>query len=72
MPAKMVPSRGSSARCPSATRHALCLPSCFTEAPAFPTQKLKVFNQKAVDWCSIQSQLPLRVDREITTGFGGV
>jgi hypothetical protein len=42
------------------------------EAPAFSTQKLKVFNQKAVDWCSIQSQLPLGVDREIATGFGRV
>jgi hypothetical protein len=41
------------------------------EAPAFPTQKLKVFNQKAVDWCGIQSQLPLGVDREITTGLEG-
>jgi hypothetical protein len=42
------------------------------EAPAFSTQKLKALNQKAVDWCSVQSQLPLGADREIATGFGGV
>jgi hypothetical protein len=42
------------------------------EAPASSTQKLKAFNQKAVDWCGVQSQLPLGADREIATGFGGV
>jgi hypothetical protein len=38
-------------------------------APAFSAQKLKVFNQKAVDWRSNLSQPPLGVDKEITTGF---